>query len=80
MKIIPRLRWYEWIGWAVNALMIAASVVFIAVSAMEGESRASLIGLCAALFLVGVWSWVLLFYGKERGEETPDGGRESGCL
>lgn len=66
MKIVPRLRWYEWIGWIVDGLMIVGFALFISISLIEDETRPALIGLFVSLILVGGWTWVLLFYGREK--------------
>ncbi|MDD5204924.1 MAG: hypothetical protein PHS17_05860 [Desulfobacterales bacterium] len=76
MKIGFTLRWYEWIGWLVNALIIGGAAVFISISLSEEETRPALICFSASLFLVGCWSWVLLFYGKETEESSTESGGE----
>ena len=64
MKERYHLTWYEWIGWLVNVLMVAIGAVFVGVNFMEHETRAGNIGLIGTLFLVGAWSWILLYFGK----------------
>ena len=81
MRIIHKLKWYEWIGWFVNALMIAGGVTFILINILEEEMRAALIGFLVSLLLVGIWTWILLFYGKGKKEESasePEKSQRSG--
>lgn len=70
MRITPRLKWYEWIGWLVNTLMIAGGVTFILINIAEQEMRAALIGFLASLLGIGLWTWILLFYGKGKKENA----------
>jgi len=70
MRIVPRLKWYEWIGWLVNALMIAGGVTFILINILEAEMRAAMIGFLFSLLLVGLWTWILLFFGKEKKKKS----------
>jgi hypothetical protein len=64
MRKAFQLRWYEWIGWLVDALMIAGSIAFVSINMIEGETRAALIGFAVTLLPVGLWSWILLCFGK----------------
>lgn len=58
------IKWYEWIGWMVEALLAALGVVFVASTASEGEIRPLLVSLVGFGILVGAWTWILLKYEK----------------
>jgi hypothetical protein len=62
-----KLKWYEWIGWSVNLLMITMATLFIALSYLDEEMRAAVIAAIISIFFIGAWTWVLLFYGKTQG-------------
>ncbi|MGA2225333.1 MAG: hypothetical protein ABSH41_12920 [Syntrophobacteraceae bacterium] len=66
MSRIKNLKWYDWIGWLVNLLMAAIALFFILANALEAEWRAVLIGASGSVFLIGTWTWVLLYYGKPK--------------
>lgn len=62
----PGLTWYEWIGWLVNVLMVIMAALFILINYGDGEMRAVWIGFLSSICLVALWTWILLFYGKNR--------------
>lgn len=61
-----KFKWYEWIGWTVNILMIAVATLIIAFSYLGEEMRASVIAAIISFIFIGAWTWILLFYGKTR--------------
>jgi len=61
------LTWYEWIGWLVNVLLVAMAIFFIGINILQAEFRATLIALFGFTSLIGLWTWVLLCYGKPKG-------------
>lgn len=64
--MVLRLKWYEWIGWVVEVCMVALGALIISSSIAEKESRAAVISIIGFVLLVGIWTWVMLFYGKPR--------------
>jgi hypothetical protein len=66
MELIFHLKWYEWIGWLVNIVMMAMSALFITLSFVGDELRAALTGLAIAAIVITAWTWVLLYYQKTR--------------
>ena len=64
--MVLRLKWYEWIGWVVEVCMVALGALIISSSIAEKEPRAAVIGALVFGLLVGIWTWVMLFYGKPR--------------
>jgi hypothetical protein len=64
---ILKLKWYEWVGWLVNVLMVTIVTTFIWYSVQGQEYRAVFIMLGLSLIVIGVWTWVLLFYDHPRG-------------
>ena len=64
MSRLRSLRWYERIGWLVDFFMFGMGAVFVGINFVENETRAGNIGLIGTLFLVGVWTWILLYFGK----------------
>ncbi len=61
-----RLAWYEVMGWVVNFLMTAMASVFIWYSYQGQEWRVLWTSLGITLLAIGSWTWILLFYGREK--------------
>lgn len=76
MRKIPKIRWYEWIGWLVNMLMMALAALFVVINFKEGETRACWIGLFGSGIPILFWTWVLLYFGKGKGESPSEEARE----
>lgn len=71
-----KLKWYEWIGWLVNLLMVAVAVLFVVFTYLGDELRAALFAAAISLTLIGAWTWVLLYFERPRRSrqaEAPDG-------
>ncbi|AFM23511.1 hypothetical protein [Desulfomonile tiedjei] len=58
------IRWYEWIGWTVEALVIALAIVFIGSTISEGEIRPILVSTIGFGIVIGAWTWVMLKCGR----------------
>jgi len=67
MSWITDLRWYEWLGWLVDFLMFVMGAVFVGINFIENETRAGNLGLIGTILFVGVWTWILLYFGKGKG-------------
>lgn len=59
------LRWYEWIGWTVEALLVVLAGIFVVSTFSEGEVRPLIVSLGGFGVIIGIWTWVLVTYGKE---------------
>ena len=64
MRWITNLRWYERIGWLVDVLMVAIGGTFVAFNFRAYEIHAAVVGIMGTLIPVGVWTCVLLYFGK----------------
>ena len=64
--MIRSLQWYEWLGWFVELLIVTLAVVFVAYNVAEGALRATLISIGGFTVVIGIWTWVLMWYGKKR--------------
>jgi hypothetical protein len=60
------LKWYEWIGWLVNVMIMVMAGLFVTVSFIGDEVRAALTALAVATVVIAAWTWVLIYYGKPR--------------
>jgi hypothetical protein len=58
------ITWYEWIGWTVEALLIALAIVFIGSTISEGEIRPILVSTIGFGILIIAWTWIMLKFGK----------------
>lgn len=63
--MIRSLQWYEWLGWFVELLIVTLAVVFVAYNVAEGALRATLISIGGFTVVIGIWTWVLMWYGKK---------------
>jgi len=63
---LENLKWYEWIGWIIEAVTIWFGAVFVWTHVCLNEMRAAWIALA---FFGGsslAWMWVLVKYHPER--------------
>lgn len=58
------ITWYEWIGWIVEALLIAIAMIFLISTFSEVEIRPILVSILGSGLFVGSWTWVMVKYGK----------------
>ena len=66
MRGTGNLKWYDWVGWLVNLMMAVIASFFILANALEAEWRAVLIGASGSALLIGIWTCILLYYGKTK--------------